>query len=160
MSPLQTKAHTPHRLVYLYNAHTIISNECTKKVRVFSLHCTSAPVMCFDSTRCQLQNELHLLSSTQGAMYGRVRPGSLTAPWQPWPGAVFPDGFLGQAFQCRNIDLDKAGKDHRTPSPTADPSPLCPPNMSHSTTSPWLLNITRDGDSTTSWATCANTSSF
>lgn len=74
--------HTHHTLpaVSTEHTHTIISYKCTKKVRVFSWHCKSAPVMYSDSTRCQLQNELHLFSSTQGAMHERMRPDSGMAP--------------------------------------------------------------------------------
>lgn len=75
------QTHTPHTAgVSTEHTQTIISYECTKKVRVFSWHCKSAPVMYSDSTRCQLQNELHLFSSTQGAMHERMRADSGMAP--------------------------------------------------------------------------------
>lgn len=79
---LPANKHRHHTLPGVSTEHTqtIISYECTKKVRVFSWHCKSAPVMYSDSTRCQLQNELHLFSSTQGAMHERMRPDSGMAP--------------------------------------------------------------------------------
>lgn len=75
------QTHAAHTAWCIHRAHTDYHPyKCTKKVRGFSWHCKSAPVMCSDSTRCQLQNELHLFSSTQGAMHERMRPDSGMAP--------------------------------------------------------------------------------
>ena len=49
------------------------------------------------------------------------------------------------------------GKDHfRSSSPATNPPPSCPLSMSLSATSTCFLNISRDGDSTTTLAACSN----
>lgn len=96
--------HTHHTDCFISTVHTLSSQMNAPRRSEYSA-CTAHQHQLCVLTAPDVSSKMSCICSVahkEDVWQGETR--LLGMPWQPLPGAVFPDGFLGQAFQCRNID--------------------------------------------------------